>query len=168
MARKTLIEKAEMDDLPAILALQYEAYQSEAALFDDPGIPPLRQTLSETEADYLQGIILKAVTEDGSIVGSVRACCDGGTTYIGKLMVHPSQQRQGIGTQLLHAIEAACPRDRYELFTSSKSRRNLRLYIRAGYRVFREEQITDELRFVYLEKKQSAGAEQHASRQLHL
>lgn len=46
------------------------------------------------------------------------------------------KQGQGIGTQLLVAIE----------------NENIELYEKSGYKIFREKQITDELKFVYLEK----------------
>ncbi len=146
------IEKATKSDLQKILNLQYLAYQSEAKLFQDPDIPPLKQTLAEVESEYENGIILKAVDETDIIIGSVRAHFDKGTVFIGKLMVHPEKQRQGIGTQLLLAIENEYPKQRYELFTSSKSKKNIELYERLGYHIFCGEQITDELRFVYLEK----------------
>ena len=44
------------------------------------------------------------------------------------------------------------PQARYELFTSTQSLRNLRLYERAGYRPFREEEPEPGLRLVFLEK----------------
>lgn len=146
------IERAEKSDLQQILDLQYLAYQSEAKLFQDPDIPPLKQTLAEVESEYENGIILKAVDETDIIIASVRAHSDKGSVFIGKLMVHPEKQGQGIGTQLLLAIENEYPKQRYELFTSSKSKRNIELYERLDYRIFREEQITDELNFIYLEK----------------
>lgn len=147
-----IIKKAEKSDLQIILDLQYLAYQSEAKLFNNPDIPPLRQTLAEVESEYQKGVVLKAVDEDNKVIGSVRACYDNGTVYIGKLMVHPEKQGQGIGTQLLIAIENEYPKQRYELFTSSKSKKNIELYEKSGYRIFSEKQITDELKFVYLEK----------------
>ncbi len=146
------IRKAEKSDLQKILDLQYLAYQSEAKLFHDPDIPPLKQTLAEVESEYHRGVVLKAVDENNTIVGSVRAYYDNDSVYIGKLMVHPEKQRQGIGTQLLAAIEKEYPQQRYELFTSSKSIKNIELYERSGYKIFREEQITEELKFIYLEK----------------
>ncbi len=42
-----MIHKAEQNDLQEILQLQYHAYQSEAELFGNKDIPPLKQTLSE-------------------------------------------------------------------------------------------------------------------------
>ena len=73
-------------------------------------------------------------------------------TQHAKLMVLPEKQGRGIGTQLLVAIEKSCPKPRYELFTSNISIRNLKLYEGLGYRRFREEQVTPELKFVYMEK----------------
>lgn len=146
-----VIKKAEREDLQEILALQYLAYQSEARLFDDLAIPPLRQTLSDVENEYQKGIILKAMEED-RIVGSVRAYKEEGTVYINKLIVHPKKQRQGIGTRLLQEIEHRSPQDRYELFTSDRSKKNIAFYERSGYRIFEKRQITDVLIFVYLEK----------------
>lgn len=100
-----LIKKAQKEDLEEILKLQYLAYQSEAKLFGNMDIPPLKQTIEEVYDEFQKGAILKAVGDGGVIIGSVRAFCDSGTVYIGKLMLHPSKQGQGIGTQLLLEME---------------------------------------------------------------
>lgn len=147
------IVKATREDLPEILQLQYLAYQSEARLLNNPNIPPLKQTLPEVEAEYDKGIILKVSAEDGRIIGSVRAWEEAGTVYVGKLMVHPDYQRKGLGSRLLLAVEEVFPGKRYELFTSTMSAGNIALYQRNGYVVFKEKQVSDTLRFVYLEKK---------------
>ena len=144
--------KAEYDDLNQILELQYLAYQSEAQLLNNYSIPPLKQTFEELSAEYQSGIILKAVNEIGTIIGSVRGHIKDGTLYIGKLIVHPDYQGKGIGTKLLAEIEAVYPKARYELFTSDKSLKNLSLYQKNGYKVFMERQITSDLKFIYLEK----------------
>jgi len=39
------------------------------------------------------------------------------------------------------------------LFTSTRSEKNIALYQKLGYKIFDEEQVTEELRFVYMEKK---------------
>lgn len=147
-----LIMKAEQTDLQEILDLQYLAYQSEAKLCNNPNIPPLTQTLNDLEAEFGKGIFLKAINEKGAIIGSVRAYSDSRTLYIGKLIVHPDMQGQGIGTKLLVEIENVCPRERYELFTSTKSERNIKLYERVGYVKFKEEDVGKDLRFIYLSK----------------
>lgn len=146
------IEKANREDLQKLLDLQYLAYQSEAKLFNNRDIPPLKQTLEDVLAEHQKGIILKALDEEGKIIGSVRGYLEDGTVYIGKLMVHPQEQGKGIGTKLLLSIEKEFPGYRYELFTSTKSKRNIELYEKLGYEVFSEKKITEELRFVYLEK----------------
>ena len=147
-----IIKKAEKADLSEILNLQYLAYQIEARLFDNEDIPPLRQTLADVEKEYQRGIFLKTLDEDKNIIGSVRAFCENETVYIGKLMVHPSKQEQGIGTQLLLEMEKQYPNQRYELFTSTRSQKNIALYEKLGYKIFEEKQVTEELSFVYMEK----------------
>ena len=146
------IEKAEREDLNEILELQYLAYQSEAALFGTNDIPPLRQTLDEVVEEYNVGIILKMVDENGIIIGSVRAKENNNTVYIGKLMVHPDYRVNGFGTKLLSEIEHLFPNKRYELFTSTRSVDNIRLYQKSGYKIFSERIENDELTFVYMEK----------------
>ena len=102
--------------------------------------------------EYEQGVFLKAMDEKGDIIGSVRAYVNHDTAYIGKLIVHPSQQGKGIGTKLLLAIEQACGASRCELFTSDKSVRNIRLYERVGYTRCRERRVSANVNFIYLEK----------------
>ncbi len=147
-----MIKKARKEDLEEILKLQYLAYQSEVRLFGDMDIPPLKQTLEEVYEEFEKGTVLKAVDEEGGIIGSVRAYQEEGTVYIGKLMVHPNMQKRGIGTKLLLEMEKEYPNQRYELFTSTKSLSNIRLYEKLGYEIFKEEAVTQELQFVYLQK----------------
>jgi N-acetylglutamate synthase-like GNAT family acetyltransferase len=148
-----LIEIADVKDAQAILDLQKLAYRSEAAIWNDYTIPPLMQSLEEMEQDFQKQVVLKA-TIDGRIVGSVRAYTQDGTCYIGRVIVHPDYQNQGLGKQIMKAIEdhfAAA--DRYELFTGQKSERNLYFYQKLGYRIFRSEKLTDRVTLVYLEKQ---------------
>lgn len=144
--------KANYEDLPEILQMQYLSYQSEADLFGGKDIPPLKQTLDEVIGEYNAGIILKMLDNNGNIIGSVRAKEDKGTVYIGKLMVHPQHRHYGYGTRLLNEIERFFPEKRYELFTSTRSKDNIRLYQKSGYKIFKHKAIDDELQFVYLEK----------------
>jgi len=146
-----VIKRAELTDLQQILELQYLAYQSEAVLYNDFSIPPLKQTIEEIKQEYEKSVFLKATDETENIVGSVRAYTDGDTAYIGKLIVHPSRQGQGIGTKLILAIEQETQATRYELFTGDKSIRNLRLYKHLGYAEFNK-QIVDGLIFICMQK----------------
>lgn len=91
------------------------------------------QTMEEFVKQFEDHRVLKAV-DDTTIIGSVRAKEQDGTCYIEKLMVHPNYQNQGIGRQLMHSIEGLYPNCRYELFTGSKSEKNIRLYEKLGYK----------------------------------
>ena len=148
-----LIEPAQPADAPQVLALQKLAYLSEAEISQDYTIPPLTQTLEEIEREFQTRTVLKVVL-DGKIIGSVRAYLQEGTCYIGRLIVHPDFQNQGIGAKLLSAIEEHFAQARrYELFTGEKSERNLYFYQKWGYRIFRKEELTDKVTLVFLEKK---------------
>jgi quercetin dioxygenase-like cupin family protein/GNAT superfamily N-acetyltransferase len=150
-----IVARARVEDGAAILALQKLAYQSEAAIYGEYGIPPLVQSLEEMAEDLAHKVVLKAVL-DGRIVGSVRAHVEEGTCYVGRLIVHPDVQNRGIGTRLLGEIERACDHaERYELFTGHKSERNLYLYRKLGYTPFKRQAITDALTLVFLEKRAS-------------
>jgi hypothetical protein len=43
---------------------------------------------------------------------------------------------------------------RFELFTGYKSERNINLYQRLGYKIFKSEEINKKLSFVFMEKRQ--------------
>ena len=148
-----LIEAAQLEDAEEILALQKLAYLDEAALYDDYTIPPLSQTLEETEAEFKDQLVLKATLE-GKIIGSVRAYMQQGTCFIGKLIVHPDHQNRGIGTRLMNEIENRFDQaERYELFTGYRSERNLHLYRKLGYKPFRSRKITDKVTLTFLERR---------------
>ena len=90
---------------------------------------------------------------DNRIIGSVRICLVRGTCHIGKLIVHPNHQNMGIGKKLLHAVEKQFPdAKRYELFTGQKSKKNLYIYEKSGYRVFKNKKLSEKLSLVFLEK----------------
>jgi ribosomal protein S18 acetylase RimI-like enzyme len=146
------IEQATIEDAQEILALQKLAYTSEAEIYNDFTIPPLHQTIDEIKAEFADQSFLKFCA-DGRIVGSVRAYVKEGTCFIGKLIVHPECQNQGIGTKLLQEIENAFDNvARYELFTGHKSERNLYLYKKKDYKIFRSQKLTEDLTIVFMEK----------------
>lgn len=138
--------------MEAILALQKLAYQSEAAIYDDFSIPPLVESLDQLRGVFADHVVLKAVA-DGPIVGSVRAAAHAGTCHIGRLIVHPDWRRQGLGSQLVTAMERQFPQvERFELFTGHKSVGNIRLYEKLGYAIYKTVAVHERLQLVYLEK----------------
>ncbi|MGB9978961.1 GNAT family N-acetyltransferase [Methanobacterium sp.] len=148
-----IIKKAEFSDMEEILLLQKLAYKSEAELYNDFNIPPLVQTLEEVEEEFENHVFLKVIA-NRKIIGSIRALLiDPKTCYIGKLIVHPDFQNQGIGTKLMKEIENIFKEcERFELITGHKSQKNLRLYKKLGYKKFKTEKLTENLNLVYLKK----------------
>jgi len=147
---------ATKEDAAAILALQQAAYQSEAELYQDWSIPPLTQSLSELQQEIATITVLKAC-QGTRLAGSVRAVQQhDNSVAIGRLIVDPALQGQGIGSCLMAAIEAAFPTaPRFELFTGSLSLRNIRLYERLGYTVFARKQLSQQVELVFMEKRVS-------------
>ena len=103
--------------------------------------------------EFDKQLFLKAIT-DNTIIGSVRAYLQNSSCFIGRLIVHPNHQNKGIGTKLMCEIENRfSPANRFELFTGHRSEQNIRFYKKRGYNIIGIEQINDNLKFVYLEKK---------------
>ncbi len=145
-------------DLPQILALQKAAFESEARLVENWDIPPLTQTLEELVEEWRVGVMLKAL--DGqTLAGTVRAHHAEGTAHIGRLAVLPQWQGRGYGSALMTAILSAIKAARYELFTSAKSDRNLRLYEKFGFVPYKKAQTANGVELVWLEKISKLGGE---------
>lgn len=146
------ISDACSEDLPQILALQKRCYIQEAQIYNDFEIPPLTQTLESLSNDLKSQSILKMQSGE-NIIGSVRAYTDNGTCKIGRLIVHEDFQNQGLGRQLMKAIEKKFDlAQRFELFTGHKSLKNLGLYTKLGYVGFDKKEINDQLTLIFLEK----------------
>jgi ribosomal protein S18 acetylase RimI-like enzyme len=157
MTADMTITPAALADLPAILALQCLAYQQEAVRYPHDTLPPMVEALEELTAFAAQGTLLKAES-GGEIVGSVRGVMHEGDCEIGRLIVPPARQRQGIGSALLRAIEAHFPTAaRYVLFTGHLSAGNIRLYERVGYRIYARERVSGTLELVWMEKRAAAN-----------
>jgi ribosomal protein S18 acetylase RimI-like enzyme len=92
--------------------------------------------------------------DDVIIVGSVRAYQKDDTCYIGRLVVLPEYQNQGIGKALMREIENQYKNmvKRYALFTGESDPRNRYLYDQLGYKPYKTKKLDDEITMVYLEK----------------
>ena len=173
-----LIHKATRDDLPAILDVQKKAFLEVARAFNLKTLPPLAQTLESLIDEFENGTILKATLmqtlamkddldsrvrtlkgtsgndKEDIIVGSVRAHQKEDTCSIGRLVVLPEYQNQGIGKALMREIEHQYTGmvKRFELFTGMRDSRNRHFYDRLGYKPFKTEKLNDDVTFVFLEK----------------
>lgn len=147
--------RATLVDLPVILELQRLAFQSEAAFVGDPTIPPLAQTLEQLEREFEQRIFLK-LEQSGNLVASVRGNrAESGWAHIGRLMVHPLSQGEGLGSSLMRQIEHELgPCIGFRIFTSAASTSNIRLYEYLGYCISARERV-GALEMVFLTKEGS-------------
>jgi tRNA (guanine37-N1)-methyltransferase len=129
-----VIEPARPDDAGELSTLQLAAYLSEGQA--TLSVPPLTQTLDEMRDSLSTGTVLVA-RRGHRLVGSVRGePKDDDVWYIGRLMVAPDLWGQGIGSELMAAIEGCAPpgTTRLRLLTGAPSEHNLAHYRRRGYR----------------------------------
>ncbi|MEJ6949971.1 GNAT family N-acetyltransferase [Natronospora cellulosivora (SeqCode)] len=116
-------------------------------------MPPLIQSVEEIRKDYKDQVFLKKIIED-KIAGSVRAYVKDDICYIGRLIVNPDYQNQGIGKELMKNVEeyfSSCC-DKYSLFTGKKSEKNIYLYESLGYVQIKKKKLNDKVTLIFLEK----------------
>jgi tRNA (guanine37-N1)-methyltransferase len=127
---------AEPSDAGELFTLQLACWVTEA--HDNPGvpIPALEEDLDDVRGWMNQGSVLVARAEE-RLVGAVRGVRDGEAWRIGRLMVAPDLRGKGLGRWLLARIEEDAPPEvtSYELFTGAGSKRNQKMYKKAGYRL---------------------------------
>ncbi len=149
---KIVIEPAEPEDAAAILRVQKRAYASEAELYQAFDMPPMTETIDQVLEDFEDHELLKA-TADGRLVGSVRAKTEDHACYIGRLAVDPDFQGRGIGTALMRDVEKLFPEaERFELWAGYKSKRNIHIYEKLGYREVERKEVGNGIFLLYMVK----------------
>ena len=123
-------------DAGELLTLQLACWVQEA--HDNPGvtIPALGESLEDVRV-WMRDWTVLVLRRGGRLIGAARARRHGEAWDVGRLMVAPDLQGQGLGRFLLDRVEAAAPADvsSYELCTGVGSLRNRRMYQKAGYRL---------------------------------
>ena len=153
MLEQVTVEKAEYSDLEEILTLQKLTFESEAKLFNDYLITPLTQSFESIQEDFKNNVYLKVIYNH-RIIGSVRANMKDNICNIGRLIVHPEYQDNGIGKLLMFDIENRFKNcEKYSLFTAKRIEKNLKFYETLGYEAVKEEKVKENLIFVYYIKK---------------
>ncbi len=146
------IEDVLENDLQLILDLQILSYQSEAIICNDYEIPPLLYSINDMQKDFQSKSIYKAIFRN-IIIGSVRGYKNGNTGYIEKLIVHPDYQNLGVGKKLMEYIEQEfIDVQRFELWTGSKSNKNIEFYKKLGYIKFKDKIVNDNYSLIFMEK----------------
>ena len=140
-ADEIVVEPATPGDAGELLTLQRAAYVAEGKLHDSYDFPPLTDDLADVQQVIATTTCLVA-RRGGRLVGSVfgQPYGDDGW-FIGRLMVVPDLQGQGLGRRLLALIEAAAPPEaaRSVLVTGARSDANQGFYRRHGFRTVAEE-----------------------------
>ncbi|MBN2520379.1 MAG: GNAT family N-acetyltransferase, partial [Bacteroidales bacterium] len=125
--------------------------------YNDYSIEPLMQTIDILNEEFDNKIFIKAVL-DNKIIGSARANWYQKSCWINKVVVHPAYQNQGIGKRLMHEIENCFNEaDKHILYTGYKSKRNLHLYKKLGYKKVKSGQHANNVHLIHLEKINKYG-----------
>ncbi len=135
----TPIERAVPADVPELLILQRACWVQEALANPGVEIPALHESVDDVRAGLGEWDTYVA-RRAGRLIGAVRGRLDGPEQQvwdIGRVMVAPDLQGEGLGRALLEHIQAVAPDDvtSYVLFTGAGSERNLRMYKKAGFRI---------------------------------
>ncbi len=149
------ILKADINDCEEIINVQKAAFLGQAKIYNDYNLPPLLQTVEDFKKEFNNFVILKA-TEGNRITGSIRAHEKDKTCFISRLIVHPDYQNKGLGAKLLIGMENIFKEKHittFKLFTGEKSKRNLYLYQKHGYKITKKEQMGN-INIVFMEKTQ--------------
>ncbi len=130
------IRLAAPSDAAELFTLQRACWVQEQQANPGVHIPALHEDLDDVLA-WLDDWTTLVVRIGGRLVGAVRARQEGQTWDVGRVMVAPDLQGRGLGRVLLDAIEQAAPDEvtGYVLFTGERSKRNIRMYKKAGYRL---------------------------------
>ena len=129
-------------DAGELFTVQRAAFVDEAREFGTPFIPPLNETLDELRAAFGAVTFCKAM--DGTrVIGGGRLRINQHVGWIERLAIAPDCQGRGVGSAIMHALEAGAPASvtRFDLHTAAARTLNLAFYRRHGFHEV--EQIID-------------------------
>lgn len=135
------VRRASLADAGEILTLQLACWVAEQQANPGVEIHAQRETLEDVRR-WLGEWTVIVRRRGGRLIGAARGRVEphgahAGAWDVGRLMVAPDLQGQGLGRDMLARIEAAAPSDvvAFVLFTGAGSKDNIRMYRRAGYRL---------------------------------
>ena len=146
------IELATIQDVPALLHLQHQAFGPLCEELGWNDAPPLTESLEHAYEEFEGCTTLKVQNDAGYIIGSVNGNLTDGSLYIGRLMVLPDYQQQGIGKQLFRDIQLRLPHNRAWLCTCQQVRSTYEFYLREGFKPYMSKEVGPGLTWVYMEK----------------
>ncbi len=135
------VRTATLADAGEILTLQLACWVAEQQANPGVEIHAQRETLDDVRR-WLGRWTVIVRRREGRLIAAARGRVERGGEHagawdVGRLMVAPDLQGEGLGRDMLERIEAAAPADvaAYVLFTGAGSSDNLRMYKKAGYRL---------------------------------
>jgi ribosomal protein S18 acetylase RimI-like enzyme len=145
-------EFADRTDMKELFNLQRSAFESEAEMIGSRDIPALKESYEHFCEDFDNWTVLIMRDVSGRITGAVRFRKTDDHIDIGRLMVAQEHRNKGIATGLMYAVEEVSEAGTFELFTSSKSYTNIKLYEKLGYRAFMEKPGPEDYSFIFMRK----------------
>lgn len=143
-------------DAGEVMVLQIAASVSQAQQHNDLWLPAFAQTAEELSKELADPQVtgLGWRNEAGRLLACVRLTRSAEVVYVGRLMVAPDLQGQGLGSSLMRASEDFMPEEvrRFDLFTGEFSPDNVRLYERLGYQQTHQEVGAHGYSLIYMSK----------------
>ncbi len=115
-----------------IHAIQMLAYEQERAILGVVDFPPLRRTIADIVASS-ESFLGASLDQDLVGVIGIEPHAERATRLISSLVVHPAQQRRGVGRRLVCAAIARNPSEALVVSTGAKNERAIRLYDSLGF-----------------------------------
>lgn len=135
VADAPVLRTATQGDAGELLTLQRACWVQEQRANPDVDIHALHESLTDVRAWLGEWTVLVAHRGERLVAAARARVTDEGRWDIGRLMVAPDLQGQGLGRWMLEQTEAAAGDVRgFELFTGAGSAENIRMYRKAGYR----------------------------------
>jgi ribosomal protein S18 acetylase RimI-like enzyme len=124
-SRRIVIEAARPRDLAAVVRIQREAFR--------PGLAYGRLALIVLWLLPAATFLIARDADSGAVVGNLIADRYRGNTRVVNIAVAKDARRQGIGRQLLRALDAWCPEGDVVLSVEADNTSAQRLYEQEGY-----------------------------------
>lgn len=161
MENEIKIRKGSIEDAEQILEVQKAAFFGQGQIYQNFAIRPLTETVEALKDEFEAKTFLVLVL-GGRVIGSVRFWALDGVVQVERISILPEHQNRGLGSKLLLAVENECPQaGAFELFTGTKSVRNIHIYQKLGYRVRETKEDGQGILTLYMlkEAKQELPAE---------
>ena len=146
------IELAKKQDVPVLLDLQRKAFGPYCKALGWEDALPMTESLENAYEEFAQCTTLKVQTTSNSIIGSIRGNITEDSLYIGRLMVLPEYQQQGIGKLLLREIQKYMPHKRAWLCVLQQITFAYDFYMREGFKPYMTEDAGRGMTWIYMEK----------------